>query len=132
MSPAPGTARVPLPWEGSAPPYAFSTSARTWLPIPEDWAPLTVAAQLEDPESTLSLYRAAIELRRAHPAVFGDDVRWYGAPAGCFAFRRDSGGLVCVLNTSATPVDLPEGELLLASADLVDGLLPPDAAAWLV
>jgi alpha-glucosidase len=27
---------------------------------------------------------------------------------------------------------LPPGEVILASAPLVDGKLPPDAAAWLV
>jgi alpha-glucosidase len=46
-------------------------------------------------------------------------------------FRR-SGGLVCALNTSKRPIALPDGELVLASAPLVDGQLPPDSAAWLV
>lgn len=125
-------ARVPLPWEGATPPLGFSSNLRTWLPIPDEWAGLTMEAQLEDPASMLSLYREAIELRREHPALSGAEVHWYGAPAGCFAFRRDPGGLVCVLNTSPAPVDLPAGELLLSSDELVGGLLPPDAAAWLV
>ena len=30
------------------------------------------------------------------------------------------------------PVPLPPGELLLVSSPLVDGMLAPDAAAWLV
>ena len=30
------------------------------------------------------------------------------------------------------PIPLPPGELLMASAPLVDGQLPADAAAWLV
>lgn len=124
-------ARVPMPWEGTSPPFEFSTGGQSWLPVPPEWGALSVAAQLEDPGSTLSLYRAAIELRRLHPAVSGEEISWYGAPEECFAFRRDPGGLVCVLNTSPYPVDLPEGELLLASAPLADGLLPPDTAAWL-
>ncbi|WP_158880892.1 glycoside hydrolase family 13 protein [Amycolatopsis anabasis] len=125
-------ARVPIPWEGGEPPFAFSTNAATWLPMPEDWAALTVEAQLEDTGSTLSLYRHALELRRDHPAFDGGEIEWYGAPAGCFAFRRAPGGLVCVLNTSASPVALPPGEVLLTSTELVEGRLPPDAAAWLV
>jgi alpha-glucosidase len=36
------------------------------------------------------------------------------------------------LNAGSEPMELPAGELLLASAELVDGKLPPNAAAWLV
>jgi alpha-glucosidase len=36
------------------------------------------------------------------------------------------------LNTGKRPVALPDGELILASAPLVAGKLPPNAAAWLV
>jgi alpha-glucosidase len=48
-------ARVPIPWEGGRPPFSFSRTPHNWLPIPAEWAGLTVAEQLEDPESTLSL-----------------------------------------------------------------------------
>lgn len=124
--------RVPLPWEGSRPPFTFSTSADTWLPMPTEWAELTVQAQLEDSGSMLSLYRRALEIRRDRTEISGTELEWYGAPAGCLAFRRKGGGLVCVLNTTAEPVPLPPGELLLSSAELVDGALAPDAAAWMV
>ena len=46
-------------------------------------------------------------------------------------FHR-TGGLVCVLNASAQPIPLPEGEALMASGPIADGALPPDTAAWLV
>jgi alpha-glucosidase len=39
---------------------------------------------------------------------------------------------VCALNAGDRPIALPPGELILCSAPLVDGQLPPDAAAWLV
>jgi alpha-glucosidase len=123
--------RVPLPWEGHAPPFGFSPGPQSWLPMPPEWARLTVEAQLEDPHSTLSLYRQAIELRRSHPALAGDDLEWYGAPPGCFAFRRRGGGLICALNTSGTVVPLPPGELVLASGPMTGEDLPPDTAAWL-
>jgi alpha-glucosidase len=57
-------------------------------------------------------------------------VQWLDAAAGVTGFRGPD-GLVCVLNTGADAVALPDGEVLIASADLVDGLLPPDAAAWI-
>ncbi|PRX48715.1 alpha-glucosidase [Prauserella shujinwangii] len=128
-----GDGNAPMPWEGTAPPFGFTTGTATSVPVaPREWTPLTVEAQLERADSTLSLYRAALELRRGHPAFAGDDIEWYGAPPGCFAFRRGSGGLVCALNTSAAPVPLPPGEVLLSSAPLVDGRLAAGAAAWIV
>ncbi|MGC5027115.1 glycoside hydrolase family 13 protein [Tsukamurella sp. DT100] len=124
--------RVPLPWQGTLPPYGFSTSPDTWLPMPDDWKDLTAEAELEDLDSTLTLYRTAIELRRMRPEFRGDAIEWYGAPRpGALAFRRTDGRLTCVLNASDGPVELPGGEVILSSAPLVDGLLPPNAACWL-
>jgi alpha-glucosidase len=122
--------RVPLPWEGAEPPFGFSAGP-PWLPMPQEWAKLTVERQLEDADSTLSLYRQAIELRKGHLAFTGGELEWYGAPAGCFAYRRKGGGLVCVLNASTVAVPLPAGQVLLTSGALMDGQLPPDTAAWL-
>ncbi|WP_299574004.1 glycoside hydrolase family 13 protein [uncultured Williamsia sp.] len=124
--------RIPVPWSGDTPPYGFSESPDTWLPMPEGWGGLTAEAQLEDVDSTLSLHRLAIELRRTRPEFAGEEVEWYGAPPGCLAFRRAEGRLVCALNTTDGPVGLPGGEVLLSSAPLVDGRLPANAAAWLV
>ena len=122
--------RVPLPWEGGPPGFGF-TSGVPWLPIPEEWADRRVADQLEDTTSTLSVYRRALELRRCHPQFTGDSLEWYGAPAGCFAFRRAGSTLVCALNASPDPVPLPPGDVLLTSSPMVGGLLAPDSAAWL-
>jgi alpha-glucosidase len=129
-NPPPNTNRAALPWSGEKPPYEFTSLDECWPPMPEDWADLTVENQLDDLNSTLSLYRRMLELRRTHPAFAGDTLEWYGAPAGCFAFRR-SGGLVCALNTTDDAVLLPPGEPVLSSAPLVDGALPGNSAAWL-
>ena len=123
--------RIPLPWSGTAPSYGFSSSPTTWLPMPPDWGPLTVAAQQADDDSMLSLYRTALRLRATSPAFDGQSLEWLPAPEGCLAFRRP-GGLVCLLNLSRAPVPLPEGAVLLASDDVSAGLLPPDAALWAV
>nr|WP_029900745.1 glycoside hydrolase family 13 protein [Nocardia brasiliensis] len=122
--------RVPIPWEGKTPPFGFTTGT-PWLPMPVGWANQTVEAQLEELGSTLSLYRMAIDLRSMRPEFAGDRIEWYGSPPGCLAFRRP-GGLVCVLNASNTPTQLPPGDVLLASIPLDGGHLPPNAAAWLV
>jgi alpha-glucosidase len=122
--------RVPMPWSGSQPPFGFSTAETTWLPMPASWAGLTVEAQHADPGSMLSLYRAALALRASSPAFRAASLEWLPAPHGCLAIRRP-GGLVCLLNVSGGPVPLPEGRVLLASADTADGALPDDAAVWL-
>jgi alpha-glucosidase len=122
---------VPIPWEGQRPPFGFTTAERAWLPMPERWADLTVEVQLERLDSMLSLYRMAIELRSARPEFGGSVLDWYGSPAGCLAFRRP-GGLVCALNASDEPIPLPPGEVLLTSAPIEGGMLPVNAAAWLV
>ncbi|MGH3972118.1 MAG: glycoside hydrolase family 13 protein [Pseudonocardiaceae bacterium] len=126
--------RVPLPWEGNTPPYGFTNTPGTWLPMPGDWAARTVAAQLEDPSSTLSLYRQALQLRREHDAFAGTELLWYGAPPGCFAFLRKDSGLVCAVNASGASVPLPVGQVLLASSPLppFGDTLPPDTAVWLL
>lgn len=120
-------ARVPMPWSGTEPPFGFSSSPDTWLPIPADWAPLTVERQLADPDSVLALYRRAIGLRAGRTEFDGDDIDWIGATT----FRLP-GGLICALNAGTTPVALPAGEVLLVSGPLVGGKLAPDTAAWLV
>jgi alpha-glucosidase len=122
--------RVPMPWSGAAPSYGFSSNAATWLPMPADWAALTVEAQAADPASMQSLYRTALALRASSPAFAGDELSWLPAPEGCLAFRRP-GGLVLLLNLSGDDVPLPDGRVLLASADVGTGSLPPDAAVWL-
>ncbi|HXV93551.1 MAG TPA: alpha-amylase family glycosyl hydrolase [Pseudonocardia sp.] len=123
--------RVPMPWEDGPPGFGF-TAGTPWLPMPAGWEQLSVAVQLEDVSSTLSLFRRALELRSTHPGFRGDEVEWFGAPPGCLAFRRSDSTLVCALNTSAAAVPLPPGDPLLASGPLGPGrTLPPDTAAWL-
>jgi alpha-glucosidase len=124
--------RVPIPWSGGTPPFGFSRSAATWLPIPSEWAALTVEKQSADPDSTLSFFQRAIELRGARGEFVGGEIEWLKVPRGALMFRRSGGGLVCALNAGDRPMPLPPGELILASAPLVRGQLPPDTAAWLV
>ncbi len=127
-------ARVPLPWSGETPPFAFSAdgaSAEPWLPQPAAWRELTVARESADPSSMLELYRAAIALRRSDPALGDGTLTWHrSSTPGVLAFVREP-GLLCTVNLSADPVAPASGsELLLVSAPLRDGMLEPDTAAW--
>ncbi|MFC7361079.1 glycoside hydrolase family 13 protein [Nocardioides astragali] len=121
--------RVPIPWGGTEPPYDFGPgSSQPWIPQPADWAPLTVAAQAADADSTLAFYRDALRVRREFAWSAGDEVEMLDLGAGVLAFRR--GPLTVLLNCGAAAVELPEGELLMASGP-VDGKLLADTAAWL-
>lgn len=127
--------RVPLPWSGEAPPFGFSpddAAAPPWLPQPADWKDRTVHAQTGDPHSMLELYRTAIALRRAEPALGDGTLTWLPAPDQVLAFARGA-DFACVVNFSAEPVPLPAHErVLLASGPLEEQtLLPGDTAAWL-
>ncbi len=119
--------RVPIPWSGDAPPYGFTGAPTSWLPAPDDWAPLTVAAQDADPDSTLALYRAALRLRRGLPRDH-IPVVWHESAEDVLDFTG-RGGLRCVVNLGTAPVPLPGG-YALASGPVPDGTLPPDTAAW--
>jgi alpha-glucosidase len=127
--------RVPMPWSGDAPPFGFGPagSAPTWLPQPDCWRRLSVAAQQDDAGSTLSFYRRALQTRRDLLPGLGTDVEFLGSAPEVLALRR-APDLVCVVNCGEEPTDVSGvGELVLASgaADQVAaGSLPPDTAAW--
>jgi alpha-glucosidase len=122
--------RVPIPWSGTAPPYGFGPgTGQPWLPQPSDWADRTVAAQEADPHSTLSFYRAALAARRQHTGGATEAVDLLDAGADLLAFTR--GDLTVVLNAGVDAVELPAGEVVLASGALEGRLLPADTAVWL-
>ncbi|MFE0100761.1 glycoside hydrolase family 13 protein [Streptomyces sp. NPDC059009] len=146
--------RVPLPWSGDEPPFAFTleaseapgtsearatpdtsatpdhTDGTPWLPQPPAWKDHTVAAQTGDPASTLELYRTALHLRRATPALGDGPLTWLPAPEGVLSFARTD-GFTCTVNFTTAPVELPpSARPLLSSGPLDEGKLPPDTAVW--
>jgi alpha-glucosidase len=152
-------ARVPIPWRSDpAGSYGFSDGAPNgapdgapgatpWLPVPPPpegtgrsgphWGALSVAAQEDDPSSTLELARAAVQLRRrlhADGVLHPDDSATVRTTAAGLLEVERAGTLLAV-NLGGAPSGLPEGELMLSSGPLArDGdlvLLPPDTAAWL-
>ena len=123
--------RVPLPWADDAPPFGFGPPGSTpWLPQPIAWQHRTAESEAHDPGSMLSLYRAALRLRRDHPGFQGGAFRWLPSPAGTLLFAR-SDGVHCAVNLSASVMPLPPNrEPLVASLEFDGQALPPDAAAW--
>lgn len=127
--------RVPLPWDGQEAPYGFGPgSGQPWIPQPDDWGPLSVAAQSGDNDSTLEFYRRMLAVRREFAWSAGEHVELLDgtadvAGADVLAFQR--GPLTVVLNCGSAQVPLPDGEVLMSSGPLVEGELPADTAVWL-
>ncbi len=121
--------RVPIPWESDKPAFGFNHTGASWLPQPADWAPYARDAQEGIPGSTLELYKTALRLRRTHGLGSGS-VEWLsGYGKKVVAFRN--GDVIVITNTGKVAVELPIGEVLLASEEIVGGALPRDTTVWL-
>ena len=100
-------ARTPMQWDAGA--NAGFSDAEPWLPIGPGYGSLNVAAQRDDPGSTLSLNRALLGLRRESPALSVGGYRpLEDAPEGCFAYLREGtdGGYLVALNFGDAEVSL--------------------------
>jgi alpha-glucosidase len=125
--------RVPLPWTGDRPPYGFSPagSEPPWLDQPDDWAGLTVTAQRDDPGSMLSLYRAALRLRREAPWSAGE-LRLIVPDNDQVLVAARGEEFLCIVNFGPDQVALPAGaDVLIASNQLEGGAVPQDTTVWL-
>ncbi|MHA7282004.1 alpha-amylase family glycosyl hydrolase [Arthrobacter sp. TMS2-4] len=132
-------ARVPLPWT-VAPENAFGFSppgaSEPWLPAPAGWGSRSVEAHQAREDSTLQLVRTALALRKqlTEKEVLSsdDDGTWRVEGGGLLVCERGDRFLVAVAMGDA-PASVPDGDVVLASAPLTpEGLLPPNAAAWVL
>jgi alpha-glucosidase len=122
--------RVPIPWEADKPAYGFNETGSAWLPQPKDWAPFARDSQDGVPGSTLELYKAALALRTSYGLGTGA-IEWisdYGKKV--VAFRN--GDVTIITNLGKIALELPVGEVLLSSEEIVGGALPRDTTVWLL
>ncbi|MDP1846510.1 MAG: alpha-amylase family glycosyl hydrolase [Solirubrobacteraceae bacterium] len=113
--------RTPMPWT-DAPGGGFTTAEATpWLPF-GDLAAHNVAAQRDDPASTLHLVRDLIALRRGTTDLTAGAYVTLDAPAGAWAYRRGDGFAVAV-NLSDAPVTVEglDGAVAIATDRARDG-----------
>jgi len=119
--------RVPIPWTADGSSFGFG-DAESWLPQPSIFGELAADVQADDASSMLSLYRSAIALRRELIAD-APTFELLDSPDGVLAYSR--GTVTVTVNMGAASVDLPAGEVLLASSPLDGTALGPDTAAWI-
>jgi alpha-glucosidase len=105
--------------------------------MPADWAGLTVDAQSADPDSTLSVYRRTLAVRRSLEGTLSEHADVDDRHDDVLVLTRagvdGAPGLVCLVNCGRAPAEVAHrGDPLVSSAAdaVVDGRLAPDAAAW--
>jgi len=118
--------RTPMPWADVAGGGFTTADATPWLPF-DDLAARNVAAQKEDPGSTLHLVRDLIALRRRTPDLTAGAYGTLGAPRGAWAYRRGDRFAVAVnLSQAAVSVEGLSGRVAIGTdrardGDAVDG-----------
>ena len=92
--------RVPMPWSGDTPPFGFSDSADTWLPMPSDWATLTVAGRRRRPRLDAVAVPSGDRDTAPQSGFQRLAVEFLDGAPDVVTFRCGD-GLVCVLNAGA-------------------------------
>jgi alpha-glucosidase len=111
--------RTPMQWDAGA--NAGFTAAEPWLPLADDFATVNVAAQREDSDSMLTLYRRLVALRRTEPALAVGCYTPVAATGDAIAYIRSAGGrrFLIALNLGEQPHELNlnglRGEVVLGT-----------------
>jgi len=127
--------RVPLPWSANeSGSFGFSINVKlgkenSWLPQPNWWGNYSAENQEHDPNSTLNLYRKALEIRKTEIGLGDGELEWLNMSDQVLAFKRP-GNFACIVNFGEA-FKIPNGEVLIASTPIEDGILPEDGALWM-
>ncbi|WP_404321197.1 glycoside hydrolase family 13 protein [Arthrobacter luteolus] len=124
--------RVPLPWVADAPSYGFSSTGKSWLPQPGLWGTHARDIQKRNPDSTLSMYRKALKLRRELNLGHGS-LAWWPEHDSEGAVGFVNGNVLAVMNMGTEPVELPEFEILCQSSPgaMSHTRLRPNRTVWM-
>ena len=134
-------ARTPMQWDDSA--NAGFSTATPWLPVNPNFEQVNAAAEMDDPDSIFSHYRALIALRHNEPAVaYGDFTMLLPDHDTIYAFTRahESTRLLVLANFSSEPAgfsnlsgmgleEWKDAELVLRNYPTADDVLAP-LRAW--
>lgn len=113
--------RTPMQWDDG--PFAGFSDVEPWLPLADDATEINVKAEQGVPSSMLTLTRAILALRRAHPALSVGAYLGLGAHGDLMVYERMSGAerMLVVLNLGGEPAQLrlprsaPAGQILLST-----------------
>jgi alpha-glucosidase len=104
--------RTPMQWD-AGPDAGFSTAAKTWLPLADNYRSVNVATEQDDPGSLLAWYKRLLALRKGNAVLRDGETEVLPVQDNVLAYVRSAPKLrVLVLsNFSANAVDyrLPAG-----------------------
>jgi alpha-glucosidase len=123
--------RTPMQWTPA--PWAGFSTAKPWLQCHPQYSTVNVATQLDDPASTLSLYRRLLKLRRQEPSLSVGAIELISSDPSVLSYRRTSpeGPTISVaanLSSDSAPHPL-EGNLLVTT-DFSRSELTPILGPW--
>ncbi|MBQ6773219.1 MAG: DUF3459 domain-containing protein [Synergistaceae bacterium] len=112
-------ARTPMQWTSGK--NAGFSSAKTWLPVNENYKRINAEREEKDSDSVLNFYKALMKLRENHNALIAGSYREILSDSEeLFAFERELNGekFITVANFSLKPVRVPDsltGKIILSS-----------------
>lgn len=120
--------RVPLPWSADGASFGFG-DAVAHLPQPAWFAEFAVDVEATDPESTLSLYREALRLRRLLQTE--ERLDWIETDrTDVLRFTRPNGWqVVANFGSQPFPLDAEAGRVVLGT--VVDRAVPGESTVWI-
>ncbi len=116
--------RTPMQWDAS--PQAGFTTGTPWLPVPASARTVNVVAEIDNPESLLSLYRRLIQLRLTSASLTVgaiENVRTYG-PVLAYDRVGDEQRVTVLLNMGGEAQAVPDfgGTVILGTSEgIFDG-----------
>jgi len=119
--------RVPIPWTTTGTNFGFGSGKPAHLPQPDWMGEYSVEKLDKDPNSTLNLYRNALKLRRQLQTE--EELEWVESSKEVLHFKRP-GGWTVVMNFGEEAVAVPQGKVLVSSAELEDGKVGEDTTVW--
>lgn len=120
--------RTPLQW--SADPYAGFSNVRPWLPVGERYQVLNVESESADADSSLSMYRALLSLRRNDVTMREGNFQLSSRPSSqVLTYRRQStdGTYIVALNFSSNVQIIDDGSVGVLVASTHPST-PPDVS----
>ncbi len=106
------SARTPVQWDSGA--NAGFSVRKPWFALNPNYTTVNVAAAEADPNSLLHFYRAALQLRKATPALLWGDYREYRACSGkLYVYAREYEGkkalVICSFTEKPVRFTTPRG-----------------------
>jgi len=120
--------RVPLPWRSDGTSFGFGADG-SHLPQPAWFGDYSVEKEAGEPDSTLSLYRRALALRRELQTE--ESLEWVETGRDDVLHFRRSNGWEVVTNFGSEPFALSRHDAVISSRPLDEhDALPGDATVW--